>query len=241
MLAVRGSAPAAAGSVLIPTNFGFGLSGVVVGALHVRRNGAFWLPTLLSLALFSITLYALSAVTDPAAPLAAFIGLIFGNGLATGAGFNYTLAHLLHLSHRDTQYVTSSLLGTFRGFGGSFGAAIGGGVFQRVLRASLTNGFLELDGGPELDPARRRLVSQLLGTPRLVHHGGLSDGAREVAMDGYATAIRAVWQAGATLTLLMIVAQAATGWTGPHEREENDEDRQEARVNVTENEGVGEA
>ena len=55
---------------------------------------------------------------------------VFLNGLATGGALNYTLAHLLHLSHKDTHYITTSLLGTFRGFGGSFG---GGRQLQRSL------------------------------------------------------------------------------------------------------------
>jgi sugar phosphate permease len=42
-IAVKGWAPAAAGSILIPTNLGFGLGGLLVGWLHIRRAGSFYL------------------------------------------------------------------------------------------------------------------------------------------------------------------------------------------------------
>ncbi len=42
-LAIRGWNPASAGSILIPTNLGFALGGLLVGGLHVRRAGSFWL------------------------------------------------------------------------------------------------------------------------------------------------------------------------------------------------------
>ena len=246
MLAVRGAHPAAAGSVLIPTNLGFGLGSLVVGWLHVRRAGSFWLATVLTILLFVASQYALSAVARPDWSMAAFIVVVLANGATAGAALNYTLAHLLHLSHPDTQYITTSLLGTFRGFGGSFGTSIGGGIFYRLLRTQLTSGFLSLDGGDELSPARQRLVSRLLGTPELVFHGGLSPDAKDVAVEGYAGAIRGVWQAMATLGLAVVLVQALTGWKAPAKEaqdfgEEEGEDEDEARANVTENEGLGEA
>lgn len=42
-LAVRDWAPAAAGSILIATNGGFGIGGIVVGWLHIRRHGSFYM------------------------------------------------------------------------------------------------------------------------------------------------------------------------------------------------------
>jgi hypothetical protein len=42
-IAVRGWAPAAAGSMLIPTNLGFATGGLLVGWLHIRRAGSFYL------------------------------------------------------------------------------------------------------------------------------------------------------------------------------------------------------
>lgn len=41
-IAVLGWEPAAAGSVLIPTNAGFGLGGLVVGIFHIKRAGSFY-------------------------------------------------------------------------------------------------------------------------------------------------------------------------------------------------------
>jgi hypothetical protein len=42
-IAVRGWVPAAAGSMLIPTNLGFASGGLILGWLHIRRSGSFYL------------------------------------------------------------------------------------------------------------------------------------------------------------------------------------------------------
>jgi hypothetical protein len=42
-LSVLGWSPASAGSILIPTNLGFATGGVIVGWLHIKRGGSFWL------------------------------------------------------------------------------------------------------------------------------------------------------------------------------------------------------
>ena len=44
-MAVRGWSPASAGSILIPTNAGFALGGLVVGFIHIRRKGSFYMYT----------------------------------------------------------------------------------------------------------------------------------------------------------------------------------------------------
>lgn len=238
MLAVLGEPRAKAGAVLVPTNVGFALGGILVGAFHIKRNGSFWLPCLVSILLFSFSMFLLSSVASPDVHLAALVVAVIAGGIATGAALNYTLAHILHHSHDDTQYITTSLLGTFRGFGGAFGTSIGGGVFQRLLQTSLTSGFLTIEKGDILSPERKRLVSQLLGAPELVFGGGLSTEEREVAVDAYAGASKGVWQAAAVLGLVVLVLQAGTGWKGPEKEEKVDE--AEARANTMETEGVPE-
>jgi hypothetical protein len=42
-IAVLEWSPASAGSILIPTNLGFATGGVLVGWLHIKRGGSFWL------------------------------------------------------------------------------------------------------------------------------------------------------------------------------------------------------
>ncbi|KAF4595300.1 Major facilitator superfamily domain, general substrate transporter [Ophiocordyceps camponoti-floridani] len=215
ILAVHGAPRSAAGSVLVPTNLGFAVGGIVVGSLHIRRTGSFWLSCLIALAFFSASILGLAIVASPRAALTPLIALVFINGFATGAALNYTMAHLLHLCHPDTEYVAASLLATFRGFGGSFGTSIGGGMFYRFLRRSLARGFLALDGGQHLSPAHSTLIPRLLGMPELVLHGGLSSEEQKVALNGYAGAIGFVWMAAAILMLMVMAAQAATGWTAP--------------------------
>lgn len=242
MLAVRGSSPAAAGSILIPTNIGFGLGGILVGWLHVRRSGAFWLPSISALTIFTISTYTLSLISTTSLPLALFLVVVLINGLATGGGVNYTLAHILHLSHDDTRYIATSLLGTFRGSGSSFGTAVAGGIFYRLLRGSLLAGFLQLDGGERLSHDRQQLVSRLVNTPGLVHGGNLSRAEQEVAIEGYAGATRGVWQAMAALGIVVIVFQALTGKKAPADKREAEQvDEVAATAVVTEHEGVEEA
>lgn len=83
VLAVWNYSPAVAGSILIPTNIGFGSGGLVVGWLHVRRNGAFWLPSIVGLAVFGLTMLGLSTVGTTTAPKWLFIVAVFLNGLAS--------------------------------------------------------------------------------------------------------------------------------------------------------------
>lgn len=237
VLAVKNYAPAVAGSILIPTNLGFGTGGLLVGWLHIRRNGAFWLPSIIALAIFAVTFFGLSLVGTVEAPVWSLVLVVFLNGLATGAALNYTLAHLLHLSPPSEHFIATSLMGTFRGFGGSFGTAIGGGVFYRLLRQGLVNGFTKLDGH-ELTEERRRLVSRLIGSPALVFNGGLSDVERDVAVEVYAGASRGTWQVAAALTIAVVILQAGTGWRSPQEKAVDDE--AEARAALIENEGVTE-
>lgn len=239
MLAVHGAAPAQAGSILIPTNVGFGLGGLVIGWLHIRRSGSFWLPSLISLSLIGVTLFMLSQVATPDHSVEAFVAVVFISGFATGAFLNYTLAHIIHLSPKNTEYVTTSLMGTFRGFGGSFGTSLGGGVFYRILRARLASGFSDLDGTDDLDPARRQLISRLMGSPSLVFHGNLKPDERAIALQGYTLASQGVWQAAAMLALLMLLVQAGTGWTAPKGKEE-EESLTQARAVVAESEGIEE-
>ncbi|KAM0257186.1 hypothetical protein ACHAQJ_004548 [Trichoderma viride] len=232
MLAVRDASPAAAGSVLIATNIGLSLGGLIIGWLHIRRAGSYYLPQLLSILCLDATFYALSVLSSPATQTYVFVVTVCLSGVVTGIAFNYALVHILHLSHANTEYVTTSLLATFRGFGASFGASLGGGIFYRILRSDLIKGFLALDGTPELDSARRKLVERLLVSPELVWHDDtLKPQERQVALQGYADAISGVWRAAAVLGLLVIAVQAAAGWTSPREEavrklqhEDEDED-----------------
>lgn len=41
-MAVRGWSPASAGLILVPTNVGFGLGGLLVGWLHIRQTGSYY-------------------------------------------------------------------------------------------------------------------------------------------------------------------------------------------------------
>lgn len=214
-LAVRGFAPAAAGSMLIPTNLGFGSGGLIVGWLHVRRAGSFYTPSLVSVLLFGASLFTMGYVSDPSVPLSVYILMLFLNGLFTGAALNYTLAHILHLTPTDAHYMATSLLGTFRGFAGSFGTAIGGGIFIRTLQKGLEHGFKHLPGDGD---GREDLVRKLVGGPALVFHGPeglLSPEERGVAVRSYVDALRVLFHAASVLTVVVLVLQAGTGWKGP--------------------------
>ncbi|KAK3327145.1 major facilitator superfamily domain-containing protein [Cercophora scortea] len=232
ILAVRGLSPAVAGAVLLPTNLGFGTGGLLVGWLHVRRAGAFWLPSLVSLALFTIALAGLSFLSTATAPAALYVSVIFLNGLFTGAALNYTLAHLLHLSTPDMHFIVTGLLSTFRGFAGSFGTAIGGGVFARSLRGALAEGFTRLDGengGGGLSHAREKMITVLIGSPAEVwDRDFLSHAERAIAVAGYEGALRVLYRSAAGVCLLVLLLQAGTGWAAPPATEAEEEEIEEA-------------
>lgn len=42
-IAVRGWSPASAGTILIPTNAGFALGGLLVGWVHIRKAGSYYM------------------------------------------------------------------------------------------------------------------------------------------------------------------------------------------------------
>jgi hypothetical protein len=148
----------------------------------------------------------LSQISTPETPAALYLLSVFANGLCIGAALNYTLAHLLHLTPPSTHFISTSLLTTFRGFAGSFGSAIGGGLFVRVLKAKLEEGF-ENHGGLE---GREDLVRRLLGSPALAK--SLEGAEWAVTVSGYVEALRSLFVAGVGLVAVMVFVQASTGW-----------------------------
>lgn len=236
VLAVRGLSPIVAGAVLIPTNVGFACGGIIVGWMHVRRAGAFWLPCLVSMSLCGLTLFGLSLTSNATSPAWLYIAIVFCNGFSTGAALNYTLAHILHVSSPDTHYIATGLLATFRGFAGSFGTSIGGGVFTRKLREELAIGFQKLDGTSGLSPGRVNLITRLVGSPNLVYGGALSTAERAVAVDGYEVALKVLYTSSFALTVFVLFVQAGTGWTAPA----NQENEEQIAEEIAEHDARGE-
>jgi hypothetical protein len=113
--------------------------------------------------------------------------------------------------------MTTSLLATFRGFAGSFGSAIGGGLFVRVLKVRLEKGFEE-NGGME---GREDLVRRLLGSPALVKT--LKGVEKRIAVASYVGGLEQLFMAGFGLALIVVVIQAATGWHGPGDQKDDEE------------------
>lgn len=210
-IAVRGWSPASAGSILIPTNAGFAAGGLLVGWLHIRRQGSFYAPTLVVYIVFPLTMILLAALSmHDSNPWFYVIDILF-SGAVTGAALNYNLAHLLHLTPKSTHYVATSLLATFRGFSGSFGSAIGGGLFSRTLYEALTRQFADVGIYDE------DLVIRLIGSPALVRR--LDGVQRAIAVSGYEETLRTLFLSGAGLATLMIVLQAGTGWRGANKED----------------------
>jgi predicted MFS family arabinose efflux permease len=211
-LAVRGWAPAVAGSILIPTNAGFALGGVLAGIFHIRRSGSFYAHCLVSMGLFPWTFLVLAFISTPDSPWAGYVVTVFTNGLLTGASLNYTLVHLLHLTQPSVHPIALSLLATFRGFAGSFGSAIGGGLFERVLYKSMVKGFAHAG----LDHPKE-LIRKLMGSPALVRT--LQGKEKEVAVQAYEKGIKALFGAAIAVGILVVILQASTGWKEAAETE----------------------
>lgn len=219
-LAVRGWAPAVAGSILIPTNAGFATGGLLAGVFHIKRTGSFYLHTVVAMALFPITMAVLALISTPSSPWGLYVAMVFLNGLVTGAATNYALVHLLHLTLPEVHPIVISLLATFRGFSGSFGSAIGGGYFVRVLHKSLDDGFAQAGLRN-----RGELTRRLLGSPALV--GKLEGKDRVVAVGAYADALKALFLCAVGLSIVVVLVQAGTGWKEPAKSESQ---RQEEEV-----------
>ncbi|KAF1926269.1 MFS general substrate transporter [Didymella exigua CBS 183.55] len=207
-LAVREWVPAAAGSILIPTNAGFAAGGILAGVYHIKREGSFYAHSVISMALWPITMAFIALTSTTTSSMALYMLLVFLNGLITGAALNYTLVHLLHLTLPELHPIIISLLATFRGFAGSFGSAIGGGLFGRVLYRSLVDGFANA-GLTHRDD----LLRKLLGSPALV--GQLEGAERDVAVGAYQDAIKALFFAATGLAVVVTLVQACTGWKKP--------------------------
>jgi MFS family permease len=214
-IAVRGWSQASAGLMLLPTNTGFAFGGIIVGWLHISKGGAFYVSSLATYVLFSLSLVAISQIATLDSNIWVFILALFVNGLLTGALLNYTLVHVLYLTLPATHVIVLPLNAMFRSLSGSFGASIFGGIFLRTLRGRLIEDFK--DAGLH---GKGKLIDRLVGTPRLVKT--LTGIEKEIALDGYVAAIKAIFVAGAVLALFMTLFQAFTGWTAPTNEDGDD-------------------
>lgn len=148
---------------------------------------------------------ALAFLSTPTSSAMLYLSVTFLDGLFAGSLMNYTLSHVLHLTNPELHYIVTSLVAMSRGFAGSFGSAIGGGFFARVLKGSLETGFSQHGLPPRPD-----LVRTLLGSPATVMQ--LTGLARLVAIQSYEHATRMLFLAGSALALGATVLQAGTGW-----------------------------
>ncbi|KAJ5475708.1 hypothetical protein N7539_007995 [Penicillium diatomitis] len=204
-LAVRGWSPASAGLILVPTNAGFGSGGLLVGWLHIRKSASYYSSCLMIFVLFAAATLALSFLSTPDSPVTLYIAMTFINGFFAGSLMNYTLSHVLHLTSPEVHYIVSSLIAMSRGFAGSFGSAIGGGFFTRVLKNALETSFQQHKMSPRPD-----LIRTLLGSPATVM--SLTGTERLIAIQGYEHAIRMLFMGGSLVALAATAFQAATGW-----------------------------
>ncbi|KAK1833226.1 hypothetical protein QBC39DRAFT_380701 [Podospora conica] len=178
---------------------------------HPRPTTTHWTPTLLSLCTFGFS-FLLLARASLSASLPSFLASAFLNGLSTGAALNYSLAHVLGRAPEADGFLVTGLLSTFRGFAGSFGAAGGGGLFGRLVRRGLEEGFTG---------ERAWLVSVLVGSPAKVWEAGvLSEAERGVAVGAYREAIGGLFGVVVGVVGVVVVLQAGTGWKPREEEEE---------------------
>ncbi|KAA8646553.1 putative MFS multidrug transporter [Aspergillus tanneri] len=204
-LVVRNWSPASAGLILVPTNAGFGLGGVLVGWLHIQAFTNRISSCLVSFSVFGLSTLVLTTLSTPDSLALTYLFFTFLNGLSIGGLMNYSLSHVLHLTSADVHYIVTALLGMSRGFAGSFGSAIGGGFFQRELKRRLERGFAEHGL-----PGRDELIRKLLGSPTLV--GNLAGAERAVAVQSYEQAVKVLFLGSFIINFAAVAAQAGTGW-----------------------------
>lgn len=228
--AVRSLSPARAGAILVPTNLGFALGSLISGLIHIRRDGSFYAASLVIFAIFPISILWLALSTTATVSLTLYWFILLCNGLCAGAGMNYTLAHIQHLVHVEVRLIAISIFFTFRGFAGTFGATVGGGVFNRALKAALTLRFEQAHVAISNGELRK-----LVGSPRAVQE--LVGKAHDAAVQGYVDALRALFLASIGLTILTLGLQACTGWKGAEdvEKERREAERSEGEVQQASN------
>ncbi|KAL4901123.1 hypothetical protein BDW74DRAFT_86339 [Aspergillus multicolor] len=207
-MVVRSWSPATAGLILTPTNAGFGFGGLLVGWLHIRHGESYYWSNVIVYLCFAFANLLLFALSTQTSHTVAYVIAMFVDGFAIGASMNYTFAHILYLTRPEVHYIVTALVGMSRGFAGSFGSAMGGGFFQRELKAGLQEGFAKHGLSN-----KEGLIHRLLGSPALV--GTLSGAEREVAMQSYERAIKMLLLGGFAIMLVASVAQAGTGWNAP--------------------------
>lgn len=210
VLTLRGWSQTHAGLTLIPTNLGFGLGGLLAGWLHIRRTGSFYVSCLVTFVLFIISMFSISWVSTPFSNIYLYIVILFFNGFIVGALLNYSLAHVLHLTHPTTHVIVIPLNAMFRSLSGSFGSSVTGGLFLRSLQQALRQGFAEHGVAPG---EKEGLIRQLVGTPILIQR--LTGVDLEVALFGFEKALRSIYMAGGFLAIVVLLVQAGTGWTAP--------------------------
>ena len=213
-IAVRGWSPAVAGTILIPTNAGFATGGLLVGLVHIRKAQSYYAPTLVVYLLFAVCMFVFSQISTTKPPAVAYIVTTFINGCLAGASLNYSYQHVLHRSKPKLHPIVTSLTAMVRGFAGSFGSSIGGGLFGRVLQTHLETGF----EGQEF-PGKDKLIKQLLGSPLLAQK--LGGEQREVAKESYAAATSALFLAACIFASMAAAVQAGTGRTAVDESDED--------------------
>ncbi|KAL4944266.1 hypothetical protein BDV06DRAFT_187707 [Aspergillus oleicola] len=209
-MAVRGWSPASAGLILTPTNAGFGIGGLLVGWLHIRHGESYYWSNVIVYLLFAFSNLLLFTLATATSHTAAYVVAMFINGFGIGASMNYTFAHILYLTKPEVHYIVTALVGMSRGFAGSFGSAMGGGFFQRELKAGLEDGFARHGLKNE-----EGLIHRLLGSPALVRT--LAGDEREVAVMSYQRANQMLLLGGFVILVVASLAQAGTGWTPPPE------------------------
>ncbi|TID25784.1 AP-3 complex subunit beta-2 [Venturia nashicola] len=210
--AVRGMHPAKAGSLLLPTNIGFALGGLITGQFHIRRDGSFYASCLAIFTVYPISLLAITFSTTQTVPMVFYWFLLLANGLCAGGAMNYTLAHLQHLVHVDVRLTAISIYFTFRGFAGTFGATVGGSIFYKSLGVALRTRFAKAHLKPSSD-----LLRQLIGSPSAVQD--LTGVWKTTAAQAYVDALRTLFLAAVGMSILTFILQAFTGWKGPGEDE----------------------
>lgn len=152
----------------------------------------------------------ISFALGPDSSIILFVIGSFFHGFFTGSAVSYSLVHILHLTPHSTHGMVPTLHGLFRGSAGSFGAAIGGGIFSRLLHSQLRRSFLDR-GLDEM----KELLRQIAGNPRLVSQ--LNGAEYDAAQEAYTVSLKGLFLAGLIATVAAVILQAFTGWTGADE------------------------
>ncbi|WPH03554.1 Hypothetical protein R9X50_00643500 [Acrodontium crateriforme] len=193
---VRSLSAFQAGTFLISQSAGVAIGSLSSGFI-MRAVGSWWRWNIFVQLLFVTSASCIFATFDSSVhPISTYVYL-FMSGVAYGALLTVNLVSLIAAVDHEYQAVATSASYAFRSVGGSLGIAIGGAIFQNLLKHQLYAHFGDEPGAEEQIRRIRESVDEIKHIPATWRPG---------VIESYVEAMRGVWAATVLLAILTAIA-----------------------------------